>query len=804
MATDDNSGDSTNATPIQPILDHNHPLYLYLSDGPGSLSIGLLLTGIENYALWSRAMKVALLGKNKLCLVDGTTSKGDFGSGLAHQWDRCNAIVTSWLMSNVNSHLLTGVLFSENTQTVWARLKERFDKVNASRLYYFHKEFFTSTLGISSVSIYFTKLTDLWAEYDAILPPPPVKDYVEQLEFQRLLQFLMGLNDSFEQARSQILMMPNVPSINQAYTMIVQDESKRTISSNQFNTHIGQVEPTAMFTSQSGNRPRRNFGIECEFSHQKGHTKASCYKLMKCELLNKSSIAESSGNIAAVAENAGQVQLPTGDSAVITHIEDCQLSGGDTIKNVLCVPAFKFNLLSVSKDLWSGRVKEIGREEDGMYTMISVESHKRMHSHKAFTVLKQEIQIYGIRERGICEIFPLARQTRMPFPANATRMDHYTRWTWTFLLRLKSDVVFILKNFLAMVKTQFGNSVKMFRQPSLSHLRIIGCLCFASLLPKTDKFGPRAMKFVLLGYAALQKGYKLLDLEHNNLKEGTGQSFLDELNMRTLYDYNTEIMSVIHILHQLLLQIHPLFLLQRVPHCIYPIAVVIGYDQLSPKYQSYLSQFSSEQEPNSYYEVAKDNRWIEAMQAEIKALEDNKTREIVPLPPGKRAKGYKWVYKIKYKATGRVGRFKARLVAKRYSQKEGLDYQKTFSPVLKMVTVRSVIALAASTHWTIHQMDVYNAFLQGDLTEEVFMCIPPGFVGCNNRSLVCKLNKSLYGLKQASRQWNIKLTTSLLASGFQQSHLDYSFFTKKSLGQLVVVLVYVDDLIITGDDLELI
>nr|XP_016504781.1 PREDICTED: uncharacterized mitochondrial protein AtMg00810-like [Nicotiana tabacum] len=103
-----------------------------------------------------------------------------------------------------------------------------------------------------------------------------------------------------------------------------------------------------------------------------------------------------------------------------------------------------------------------------------------------------------------------------------------------------------------------------------------------------------------------------------------------------------------------------------------------------------------------------------------------------------------------------------------------------------MVTVRSVIALAAAKHRTIHQMDVYNAFLQGDLTEEVFICIPPGFVGCNNRSLVRKLHKLLHGLKQASQQWNIKLTATLLASGFQQSHLDYSLFTKRSSGQLVV------------------
>ncbi|XP_070032735.1 uncharacterized protein [Nicotiana tomentosiformis] len=165
-------------------LDHNHPLYLHPCNGPGSMFVGLLLIGMENYIIWSRAMKMALLGKNKLCLVDGSTCKDDFGVELENQWERCNDIVTSWLMSNVSKELHIGVLFSSNAQTE-----------------------------SSSVSVYFTKLKDLWAEYDSILPPPSSKEYVNQLEFQRLLQFLMGLNDSFEQARGQILLIPNVPTI---------------------------------------------------------------------------------------------------------------------------------------------------------------------------------------------------------------------------------------------------------------------------------------------------------------------------------------------------------------------------------------------------------------------------------------------------------------------------------------------------------------------------------------------------------------------------------------------------------------
>ncbi|XP_019226927.1 PREDICTED: uncharacterized protein LOC109208296 [Nicotiana attenuata] len=122
-------------------------------------------------------------------------------------------------------------------------------------------------------------------------------------------------------------------------------------------------------------------------------------------------------------------------------------------------------------------------------------------------------------------------------------------------------------------------------------------------------------------------------------------------------------------------------------------------------------------EPNSFKEAVKDKRWIQAMQQEVKALEDNRTWEVVPIPVGKFIIGSKWVYKIKYNSNGKVERFKARLVAKGYNQQEGLDYHETFSPVSKMVTVRSVIAIAASKDWKLHQMDVYNAFLQRDLQE---------------------------------------------------------------------------------------
>ncbi|XP_070041639.1 uncharacterized mitochondrial protein AtMg00820-like [Nicotiana tomentosiformis] len=128
----------------------------------------------------------------------------------------------------------------------------------------------------------------------------------------------------------------------------------------------------------------------------------------------------------------------------------------------------------------------------------------------------------------------------------------------------------------------------------------------------------------------------------------------------------------------------------------YPISNYFAYDQTTPNYQCYLEKFSHLTEPQTFKEDVEDSRWIEAMKQEVKALEDNNTGKVVDLPVRKNVIGSKWVYKIKFKADGDIDRFKARLVANGYSQREGLDYHDTFSPVEKMVIVRTVIALAAS------------------------------------------------------------------------------------------------------------
>ena len=198
------------------------------------------------------------------------------------------------------------------------------------------------------------------------------------------------------------------------------------------------------------------------------------------------------------------------------------------------------------------------------------------------------------------------------------------------------------------------------------------------------------------------------------------------------------------------------------------------------------------------------------MDKEIQALENNHTWDVTALPLGKSPIGCKWVYKVKFNPDGSVERYKAKLVAKGYTQRKGLDFLETFSPVAKTVSVRVLIALPAARSWPLHQLDINNAFLHGDLDEEVYMTLPPGFHNkgeCSASSLVaapkvCKLVKPLYGLRQASWQWYTKLSATIKQLGFVQSQADHSLFVYSKGSLFTALLVYVDDMIIIGNDLD--
>ncbi|KAG7547971.1 GAG-pre-integrase domain [Arabidopsis suecica] len=236
---------------------------------------------------------------------------------------------------------------------------------------------------------------------------------------------------------------------------------------------------------------------------------------------------------------------------------------------------------------------------------------------------------------------------------------------------------------------------------------------------------------------------------------------------------------------------------QAVAH---PIQAVCTIAHFPEEHQVFLGQIDQHWIPQTYEEAIQHQVWRDAIAAERQAMEHNHTWEEGELPRGKKAVTSKWVFTIKYKSNGDIERYKARLVARGFTQTYGEDYRDTFAPVAKLHTVRVVLSLATNLEWELWQMDVKNAFLQGELEEEVYMKPPPGLEDHNAPGKVFKLKKAIYGLKQSPRAWYHKLSTTLLDRGFKKSEADNTLFTLPSKEGIVVILVYVDDIIISGND----
>ncbi|KAL2236118.1 UNVERIFIED_CONTAM: Retrovirus-related Pol polyprotein from transposon RE1 [Sesamum indicum] len=213
----------------------------------------------------------------------------------------------------------------------------------------------------------------------------------------------------------------------------------------------------------------------------------------------------------------------------------------------------------------------------------------------------------------------------------------------------------------------------------------------------------------------------------------------------------------------------------------------------------YVALLSILQEPRSYTEVVQHQELRDAMRCELDALEKNNTWSLSPLPEAKWAIGCKWVYKTKLRADGTVERYKARLVVKGFTQVKGVDYTDSFSLVAKTVIVRLFLAATAVRGWPLQQLDINNAFLHGHLDEDIYMTPPEGYTVAITWSVSWR---SLYGLKQASHQWNVELTFCLTAYDFNQSAHDHYLFVKHTPTGPMALLVYVNDILLTSHSLS--
>jgi len=193
--------------------------------------------------------------------------------------------------------------------------------------------------------------------------------------------------------------------------------------------------------------------------------------------------------------------------------------------------------------------------------------------------------------------------------------------------------------------------------------------------------------------------------------------------------------------------------------------------------------------------------WQAAMEEEMKSLEEAVTWELVPRPSHQKAIKSKWIFVVKYHPDGTT-RHKARFVARGFSQKEGIDYHETFSPVMKYQSLRILLSIANARNMFIEQMDVKTAFLHGDLEEEIYLEQPVGFIKPGEEAMVCRLKKSLYGLKQSPRCWNVKMDGTLKEGGFRRCICDTMVYVKGARANQVYLGLYVDDMVIISESME--
>ena len=207
--------------------------------------------------------------------------------------------------------------------------------------------------------------------------------------------------------------------------------------------------------------------------------------------------------------------------------------------------------------------------------------------------------------------------------------------------------------------------------------------------------------------------------------------------------------------------------------------------------------------PKNIQEALNDSDWKSVVMEEMNALRRSGTWEVIDLPMDKKIVGCKWVFIVKCKVDGSIERFKARLMAKGLTQTHGVDYQETFAPFTKINYIHVLLSLAVNYNWPLHQLDIKNAFMNGNLEKEVFMSPTSGFEKVFGQNKIYKLGKSLYGLKQSPRAWFEHFGTAVKSYGYHQSQIDHTMFYKHSEGgKIWILVIYVDDIILIGDDLK--
>ncbi|GAU31202.1 hypothetical protein TSUD_210590 [Trifolium subterraneum] len=737
-----------------PSTDQSSPYFVHPSDGPSSVKVTPTLTG-SNYHSWSRSMRRALHGKLKIEFIDGSIAvPTDPFDPSFRAWNRCNSLVHSWILNSVSDSIAQSLVFLENAIDVWTDLRERFAQADLVRIAELQQEIHSLKQESRTVTEFYSDLKLLWEELEIYIPIPNCscrnRCTCEAMRSARnnhtmlyAIRFLTGLNEHFAMVKSQILLMDPLPTMNRVFSLVLQHERQGNFSPSDESKALLNAAKSRGFPSKTPARV-------CTYCGKDNHMIDNCFKkhgppphFRKSSQLNNAAI-EGGIDEAIASSSTGPVMTQDQALQLITLLQN-SFPSQDSDK-------------AASNQVGSTAFTDHTSVNQGLYYLKL--ANKDVHIHNANGT------------------------THTTIPDQAI---------WHFRLG------HISSNRMNLLHSQFPYIIVDNKEPHNQNSE--------QTLSSVEPLSTAPEPITSCPNPVTDQNASANDTSIPNTIPPLSPTTTDTIqnvsnNDTPIPTYNKPIRSrnAPSYLSDYVCYHSDTSSLASITGTPYPLLGYHTLNNLSLSHHAYTVALTHNTEPKSYLEASKFECWQKAMNDELDALAKTGTWKIVDLPPLIKPIGSKWVYKVKYKADGSIERHKARLVAKGYNQVEGLDFFDTFSPVAKLTIVRLLLATAATQNWHLHQLDVNNAFLHGDLEEDVYMAIPDGVVSPKPNQ-VCKLLKSLYGLKQANRKWYEKLTSLLLQEGYTQSTADYSLFTLQSATDFTTLLVYVDDVILAGTSL---
>ncbi|KAG9454499.1 hypothetical protein H6P81_007403 [Aristolochia fimbriata] len=795
-----------------------------------------------NYIHWASIVRTFLKGRNLWRYVTGACplpvlAADNSNLKAVDEWEINNSKALTLLVSSMSPSISFLIGKFDCAHDAWVFLEKRYMGTNFAQKYKLAMDLHSlQQMSNQSISDFYAQMSLLWDQLAAMDPQFKYEEdtviFQKYIEEAHLVQFLMALRDEYDSIRSSVLHMSPLPSVESAFSGVVSQETSSPYWG-PFGSSLGEVATLYLHSSRTTLQPAfrddslpsqpstspcpiPTFGDIQEMINMAliglGQGTSSALlclpvQCINCKLGKHTALPFHTSETHSLApfdvihsDIWGSAPIATmgGSSYYVIFVDDYSrfvwvylLHARSEFYNAYV------NFSTMVRTQFSKSIKVFCLDSGGEYVShifrSLLQSHGTLHQLSCPYTPQQN----GVAERKHRHIVETARTLMLSSSVPKQFWGEAVLTSVYVFNRLPSP---ILQNSTPFT-CPYGAS------PDYSILRVFDSTCFV-LLPdrERDKLSAKSAMCVFLGYGIEQKGFRCFDPMANKLRISRHVTFWEHLDSVAGSPFDDTLSPSPPAVDVLVpSSASPSEPIPPLAPDVPPSAPRQSSRIHRPSvrlndYHCFFSVLTSVYEPSSYGEASSDPLWQQAMAEELQALDKAHTWNLVSLPPGKSPIGYKWVYKVKTKADGSIDRYKARLVAKGYNQEYGIDYKETFAPVTRLTSVRVLIAIASIRHWDLFQMDVKNAFLNGALTEEVYMVPPPG--SSHPSGQVCRLRRALYGLKQAPRAWFSTLCSKIVKFGYTQSSHDSALFIRQSSSDIVLLLLYVDDMMITGDDIQ--